>query len=291
MVTFSIIKLAADVLLVFAIGFLGLRILKNGNISGKSSEMLMLEASLKGLIKDSESASRHLNDELQRRQNSLERVLNEIDGAEKRLNQVTTSIAETKPQLEKKIQEGRELIVSLTKTTSESALRLQSRAVQSEPQPAEVAPEPPSFESVVPKETAKHRLPSRMKNSDVQRQQDQQRQQPLAKKIEREVTLAQLPAQPPAPNPTAKDRFERVYNAVEAMVKAGHDLKTIARVTKLPEERVKLLQELMVERSQTKNREQDQNQGQDQEEGKAKEFGADPRLGVLGGMKRQVQTL
>lgn len=274
---FQILKLAADLLLVGAIGFLGLRILKTGDLSGKASELMMLETSLKGLIKESESASRHLNDELQRRQNSLERLLSELDGTEKRLNQNIASTAEIRPQIEKKIQEGRALVIELSQSVSEvqqqSSSKIRQPAAPSfvEPAPAaEIAPEPPSFEQVVQKDIPKHKLHARGRASA--------NPQPLAARIEREVS--------PAPaNAAATDKLEKIYQAVEVMINAGHDLQTIARMTRLPIERIKLLAEMKSEDKESKATEKDRIQ-----EGNALTE-KDPRLGVLGSMKRQMQTL
>jgi predicted nucleic acid-binding Zn-ribbon protein len=47
---------------------------------------LILEASLKGLIKDADTSGRSLNDELSRRQNQLERLLSDLTATENRLS-------------------------------------------------------------------------------------------------------------------------------------------------------------------------------------------------------------
>ena len=86
MLNFDQIKLGADILLVAGVIFLAYRIMMSGSIGSKTAQLLILEASLKGLIKDADASGRSLNDELSRRQNQLERLLSDLTATENRLS-------------------------------------------------------------------------------------------------------------------------------------------------------------------------------------------------------------
>jgi hypothetical protein len=74
--------------------------------------------------------------------------------------------------------------------------------------------------------------------------------------------------------------LSRIYMAAEEMLKAGRDLEAVSRSTKLPIEQVRLLSQIVI-----KERLADPTQVS------VPVRPADPRLGVLGGMKRQIQRL
>lgn len=86
MPNFADIKLISDCLLVAGIIVLSFRIMSSGTISGKTAQLMILEASLKGIIKDADAAGRTLNDELSRRQNQLERLLSDLSATENRIS-------------------------------------------------------------------------------------------------------------------------------------------------------------------------------------------------------------
>ena len=104
MPSLEILKLSSDGLLVVAIMLLCYRILISGSISTRSAKLVMLEASLRSLIKDAEGAGRSLNDELSRRQHSLERLLSDLTTAEGRLSLTQESIKATQASIEARSQ-------------------------------------------------------------------------------------------------------------------------------------------------------------------------------------------
>ena len=92
MPSFEMVKLLSDALLLAGLVLLSFRILTTGSVSTKAAQLVMLEASLKNLVRDADAAGRNLNDELVRRQNALERLLNDLNVAEGRLSLTQESI-------------------------------------------------------------------------------------------------------------------------------------------------------------------------------------------------------
>lgn len=88
------------------------------------------------------------------------------------------------------------------------------------------------------------------------------------------------PYQEPAPRSTSE--LQRVYAAAEVLLKQGQKLEQVVAQTRLPEEEVRMLSQMIeVER--------------DEEERKARASSAtiagDPRLGALGSIRRQTTSL
>jgi hypothetical protein len=99
----------------------------------------MLEASLKNLIRDADGAGRALNDELSRRQHSLERLLSDLTAAEGRLSLTQESIKSMVAP-----QESTQDIRIARKTTQHPREEKRDQRIET----VEVAPEAPSFTSV-----------------------------------------------------------------------------------------------------------------------------------------------
>lgn len=253
MTAFQIVKLSSDILLLASLCLLSYRILANGNISGKLTQLLMLEASLKSLIRDAEGAGRGLNDDLERRERNLERVLGEISNIERKVLETQKAIANEKDSLDKGIASAQKIgseLVRAIKVSSNYASANNSQMVSASaatPQPAsmvnptvEAPPEPPSFQP--PARGAVGRtspiLPPRNRQHP--------NRQGLADKIQRETVVnEQIKA-------TAR--------------KSAEAAKEIERLT---EDKVTQSSEQIPQKAPA----------------------ADSRLGVLGQMKRQVQTL
>lgn len=273
---FELIKLSTDALLVAAVCFLSFRILASGSLSGKTAQLMILEASLKGLIKDAEGTGRSLNDELQKRQYSLERLLGDLEGIEKRVSQVQRSFDESRSQIDGQVAHAQNILAQMTQSmgsmrpAATHAASVPSRKaaapVPVEPEIiAEETPEPPSFETMVVRSPdERHKLPERRPQVPMNKAAEARhaaiRNQRLAAKIEREVEEA------PRASRVMDPQVERTVAQVES---AASDVRKIS-------EQVETLSEQQVVPQHIP---QDENPEKD------------PRLGVLGGMKRQIQTL
>lgn len=95
---FQLWKLAADVALLLSVLYLCVRFIRSQGSSINTRELRDLEIVLKNLLKDADVASRSLTESLGRRQHSLERLLSDLDGGERRLS-VSIQAAEEKSVL------------------------------------------------------------------------------------------------------------------------------------------------------------------------------------------------
>ena len=92
---------------------------------------------------------------------------------------------------------------------------------------------------------------------------------PLSAQVEKEVH------NPYTPGDRREQGLQRVYDAAEDLLRAGRDLQTVAGITSLPLEEVRMLSQMIA-----------------QEDRAAKKIPpVDSRLGVLGTMRREIQTL
>jgi hypothetical protein len=222
MFNFEYVKLGSDVLLVAGIFFLAFRIITSNSIGVKTSQLLILEASLKGLIKDAEGSGRSLNEELSRRQNQLERLLGDLTSVENRL-------ALQKQSIDQQI-------------ALQSQVNIKPTIIEPKINSEEIIPEAPSFATAV-------------------------RQKPIAQR-----------------------NMERTNNQIR---KTAEDVKALAR--KIEVSRVgaqdTVLPELNSNRIETRDEELEAMNTFKEEENINVIKNDDSRLGVLSGMKRQVQTL
>ena len=304
---FDIIKLAADGLLVLSVLIMGFRYLRS-TTKAHTTELMILEASLKGLIKDAESAGRSLNDELGKRQRGLEKLLLDIESSEKRIADTAREAIETAGSVELKIKAARAAMEEVTRSAARPARP--SAPVTGIPLEEET-PEPPSFETVVQRrassprqETSVHRsniygepleevssqrmVPAVSPRAEQPRSIPTPRAEPtyarqrLSASIEKETDRSvTVPAEPVATS------MRTVFGAAEDMLRAGKEVAVVAAVTQLPIEKVvqmarAIAPHLLEESGDMFIEEQPQ-----VTTGK----GTDPRLGVLGAMRRQTQVL
>ncbi len=257
---FELIKLASDVLLVAAVCFLSFRILASGSLSGKTAQIMVLEASLKSLIKDAEGTGRSLNDELHKRQHSLERLLTDLEGIEKRINQSQNGFEQGRLHIDAQVLQAQHIFSQITKVITTNGLEVANVENKVE-SVIEVMPEPPSFESMVvrsPGTTAG--IPDRQaitQNRAAALRKAILQKQPLASQIERETD------KPPAP--VSQEAVERTVEQVNSAAKD---------VRKISEQMDTISNESASMRSEA-----------------SPNVAVDSRLGVLGGMRRLTQTL
>ena len=319
-------KIMCDVFLMLSLVWLGVRFLRSPTSMGARRQVAELEGSLRALIKEADATGRSLNDQLLKRQQGLEKLMYDLESAEHRVTRVVSQAEESRNALEMETSRARRSAgdAGYTEATRPaprpSNLHIEVERVPSKPatlqqpapQEAPRAPEAPNFQVTAPSPTITPAAPRTVeaprKRTNIYGEEIQDStpaEQPvinraapyskaterysqgLAGKIEREV-----PRQAAAPRQKSSVGIEAVYAAAEKMLKAGADLNSIARQTNLSiedvrhlsrimgaEDRIELstsvtdaVPEVLPEHSTTTPNE-------------------DPRLGVLTGMKRQVQTL
>ncbi len=89
-----------DVGLLCSLVVFGLRMVRSSGPKVNLGRMAELEASLRALLGEADSASRALNDQLVRRQKDLEKLLFDLEGSNGRLNRQITAADEVRGQLE-----------------------------------------------------------------------------------------------------------------------------------------------------------------------------------------------
>jgi len=105
--TFQLCKLATDVALILSVLYLSARFIRSHQSSVDTRELRDLEIVLKNLLKDADVASRALSESLTRRQQSLERVLSELDGGERRVATAVRSAEEISARLNRTMADSR----------------------------------------------------------------------------------------------------------------------------------------------------------------------------------------
>lgn len=253
--------MAVDLGLVTSILIFAFRWMKTSRAQAMIPKTLELEATLRALISEADAAGRHLNEQLLRREQNLQRFLGDIEESGQRLSRSIEQGDERSKEIALAIENCRELISELKATyrTERDELRTQKsdarnvgdaprRNPQAERQTATPAP----------------------REDVVVREEPQVQPKPAPRRAPEQQ----------APRSTAD--IQRVYAAAEILLKQGKKLEQVIAQTRLPEDEVRMLSQMIeVER--------------DEEMRKAKEAeqtkNSDPRLGALGSIRRQTTTL
>lgn len=293
MAHYELIKLTSDILLVMSVAYLGIRFLRSSKTAVNTTQLMILEASLKGLIKDAEGASRMLNDELLKRQRSLEKLLGDLEGSENRAGRAMQTAEEARKEIDSLLTRARSAIEDLSRSASRpSTYQAASHRSYYEEETVrgveleEDTPEPPSFETIVPErrvpvqrrsatEMARRATPSATVRAieDTYSRDYEPIEKPsavdrLSSSVEKEVSVST----------GAENTIRSVFGAAEDMLRAGRDLEYVAARTRLPIEKVRTISQSL-RGSETLI-----------EELPDEDF-LDPRLGVLGAIKRQTEIL
>ena len=235
-----------------------------------------LESSLRALITEADGAGRTLNDQLMRREQALQKLLTDIEGAEHRLHTALNNAEDLTRAIGVDTAKANQVIQELGRSLSD---------VKDELARDSAAPEqsPPRFErSAGPRAPQRHSYhPARTTLVD----------EIEIESVEIEnnrIEVAGTPMEQSNPYATesksAKD-MRAVYASAEEMIKAGEAVDQVSVRTRIPVEELRLLSQMVeIEREE----ESKTNQSLTAVTPSAPR---DSRLGVLGSMKRQVQTL
>lgn len=304
-------RLAVDLSLVTAILVMAFRWMKASRAHAMLPQTLELEASLRSLISDADAAGRHLNEQLLRREQNLQKLLADIAEAEGRLNRSINGGEERSKEIQIALENARELIAELRESFKEEqdALRRQQHELRTHQRLREDSgakaeppkqtsrmrleePEPPSFEDL-----GYQRVRSRPSSgSDYDRGvspqpetvfEEQRRGRPAVSSQENirqpePRESARKPGMYQADAATEQRNMQKVYAAAEVLLKQGRKLEQVSAQTRLPVEEVRMLSQMIeIER--------------DEEQRKSTTAAsppvADSRLGVLGNIRRQTTTI
>jgi DNA repair exonuclease SbcCD ATPase subunit len=272
---------------------------------------LELEASLRSLISDADAAGRHLNEQLLRREQNLQKLLADISEAEGRLSRSITASEERSKEIHIALENAQELIAELKESFKEEQealrrqqqeLRTHQRSFKDQDVKAESLkqtsrkrldePQPPSFEEVGyhrarPRASAPAEYDREISPQPERMSEDQRRSRPAVSSQEKVMQPeprepARKPATYQAEAATEQRNMQKIYAAAEVLLKQGRQLEQVSAQTRLPVEEVRMLSQMIeIER--------------DEEQRKSTTGAAAPvddsRLGVLGNIRRQTTTI
>ncbi len=304
-------RLAVDLSLVTAILVMAFRWMKASRAHAMLPRTLELEASLRSLISDADAAGRHLNEQLLRREQNLQKLLADIAEAEGRLNRSINGGEERSKEIQIALENARELIAELKESFKEEQeglrrqqheLRTHQRSLKDQGVKAESLkqtsrmrleePEPPSFEEV-----GYQRLRSRpsspsdydgaMSHQADRAGEEQRRPRPAVSSQEKVVQPeprepARKPGMYQADAATEQRNMQKIYAAAEVLLKQGRQLEQVSAQTRLPVEEVRMLSQMI---------EIERDEEQRKSTAGASAPVADSRLGVLGNIRRQTTTI
>lgn len=290
-------RLGTDILLMLSLIWLAVRHVRSASTTRARREVAQLDQSLKTLIKEADTSGRNLNEQLRKRQQELEKLLSELESGENNLR-VTLGRVEKAAQ-------------NFENARNCAPLTPPSVPVGAHPPPAVAqAPEPPSFQSASAPQTPVRNAPSRGKNiygdditpalvegpakftppqpaPQLEKQKYNRATERylagLSRRIEKEI----VPSTPQAAPSAAPAEIEDVYSAAERLIRAGKDLTSVAAQTRLSADDVAYLARMVRSEMRAGNVERGVSAAASAEAA----ANADTRLGVLAGMKRQVQAL
>jgi len=288
-------KLGADILLLGALGWLSFCIARVNTGSGAASRQgVELERTLRGLVKEADLASSSLHDQLLRRQQSLERLLRDIEGVEQRVSRAAAS-AESR-------------IVQSASAPTANPQPVASDSVSTGPRDFGM-PEAPSFNTVAkPTRVAgKAAAPAPQKTNifgDPIAESHPAAEPPpllradktpLTAAIEREVVPPSVPPTPPkAARESAAESLGEIRRAAEELLRAGRDLEFVARRTNLSIDEVRLISNAVLRDAANRGGKVNAPSAQSAEQFTPEATtvaAADPRLGVLSPIRRSIETV
>ena len=285
-------QLLVDIGLITSVLTMTVRAFKSSRLPSMLPKTRELEASLRGLIGDAETAGLQLNDQLLRREQNIQRALSEIQQSEAR---ITKALAEAEA-LQSKLQQTRAETVRVIQdlkngfergVQSERArLEEQSAALHSvHPQAAAAphqAPPAPTYQAAPPQPApqAPTFVEQTYARTPLQRNVEVTTAPSTTTSAAQGGTATQAARRAAPTQPTATE-LQRVYKSAEVMLKEGQSLESVATQMKLPVEGVRLLAQMIEIEREEDTRKQE-----------AEPFaGADARLGALAAIRRQTSVL
>lgn len=308
-------KLISDIGLMIALCYMCFRFLRSPQTTSHMKQVAELDATLKGLIKEAGMAGNSLNDQLVRRQQSLEKLLMDLETAEQRANRAIDSAEEARNMLERvrartgaesepqRFHEQQPLWEEPARARhsepvrhSESARLRESAAVSGH------EPEAPSFESIAPSRVAPQQRPIPQQRPVPQQGTQPQQATSAARSAKQPEKQPQKQAQRPAwsgrniygelvetPERLARPLSSSIEREVGAPVKPGGIQDNLEEIYMAAEEMLKTGKDLDFVAARTKLPMEElkmlsQLIIRDQLEKQAREAEAmdDPRLGALG---------
>lgn len=106
-------QMLVDVSLVGTILFIAIRWMKSSQAQALLPRTMELEGSLRNLIKEADAAGRHLNDQLLRREQTLQKILSDVEEGEQRLTRYIADGEDRTKSIQLSVEMAREVIAEL----------------------------------------------------------------------------------------------------------------------------------------------------------------------------------
>ena len=283
MTQFEIWKLLADIGLLCSLIFFAYRFVKGqGQAPVNTFELEELQSGLRSAIREADQAGRTLNEQFFQRKQSLEKLLYDLETVESRINKAVTNAEVKKGDLQLEIKKA-------------ETLSLQSiREVQDLPNKESLQQDdftPPTFEEIGYQEI---RSKDSSEGSSAARVNiygepiddvPSFRSTPLTAKIEKDIEAKEI-EKVEVIKVKDKKSIEEIYAEAEELLRAGKAVEEVSKSTKLSADEVRLLSRMLEEDTPEETVDIDNS-----ENDVDNTTNSDERLGVLAGLKRQVQVL
>jgi hypothetical protein len=267
-------RLAVDIALVTAILVMTFRWMRTSRAQALLPKTLELEASLRALIAEADGAGRHLNDQLLRREQNLEKLLQEVSQAEAQLRRSIESGEDRSKELARAVQSARELNLTASPSSAPAGraadIRPASRAAElSRADDTEPAWGEEDFVPPAPR-TAPPAAPRTSRNAPVH---------PVAAPEQKIFSEDNFQVDPPAA--AARNPLHTAYTNAEQLLKQGSQIEQVSAQTKLSADQVRLLAQMIEVERVEEQRPKGRFMGTER---------SDSRLGVLGTIRKQTST-
>lgn len=303
---FEMVKLVVDIGLGACLLYLAFRFLRGGISDGQARQLANLDASLKSLIREAEVSGNNLNDQLLRRQQSIESALRDIESNEAKLQRAISTAKDLLTNLDEQIKKVREdlLEVERRKVRIETEQEISARPIV-QPRPERAAT---TRKSVTPRPEPIRAQVVDVVEDDIQFLDESEDDDGVEQVFERvnifgepisESPIVESPVQTSAPSTRSalqqavekivekkrtapqlsRPALDAIYAAAEDMLRTGKNLEAVAARTKLSLDEVRTISQKVMRDSIL-------------EEAVVTEPRAvDQRLGVLAGQRREGQLV
>ncbi|MEY4669097.1 MAG: hypothetical protein RL518_1796 [Pseudomonadota bacterium] len=288
-------RLLVDIGLITSVLTMTVRAFKASRLPSMLPKTRELEASLRSLIGDAETAGIQLNDQLLRREQNIQRALSEIQQSEAR---IAAAISEAEA-LQNKLQQSRVETVRVIQDLKHGFEReMQSQRSRLEEQASAphiaIPPQAPMASQASMTSNTHFSTPSQPVEQSSAFIEQMYSRTPLQRTVEatsaaspppqglqRAAAATQTSPRSMQAQPTAAE-LQRVYKSAEMMIRDGQTLESVASQMKLPLEGVRLLAQMIEIEHEEDSRKQ----------GAADAYAAkDSRLGALAAIRRQTSVL
>jgi hypothetical protein len=303
---FEMVKLLVDIGLGASLLYLAFRFLRGGISDGQARQLATLDASLKSLIREAEVSGNNLNDQLLRRQQSIESALRDIESNEGKLQRAIVAAKDLQANLDEQMKKVREdlLDVERRKVRIETEHEISARTITQNRQ-ERVAPQTPA-KSITPRpEPIRARVVEVTQEEPLFLEETEEEEEtvqnfervnifgePISDSTPTEVisqsgstrsalqqAVEKMVEKKRSSSALSRPALDAINFAAEEMLRAGKNLEAVAARTKLSLDEVRALSQKVMRDSILEEPQSYETRARDQ------------RLGVLASQRRQDQTI